>query len=160
MKPKSCEIEIRILEALGKGVEPEALEEPLRRHIEGCASCAEMVSVYELFQTESKELCAAAPIPGAGRVWWRASLAARRATAERALRPILIAERAALAVGCGVLLALLILVAPWLSKHVEHSSVFAGTMVYSVSLSSLIVASLIVCLLLVAGALYTLWAEK
>jgi hypothetical protein len=160
MKPKSCENEIRILEALGEGTEPEAFEEPLRRHIEGCSSCAEMISVYRLFQTESKQLCAAAPIPEAGRVWWRASLAARRAAADRALRPILIAERVALAVGSGALLALLIFFAPWLAGQVKHSGIFSGTVVYSFSLSSLIVTSVAVCLLLMAGALYTLWAEK
>jgi hypothetical protein len=160
MKHKDCENEVRILEALGQGVAPEAFEESLRRHIEGCASCSEMVSVYELFQTESKQLCAAAPIPEAGRVWWRATRAARRAAAERALRPILIAERVALAIGGGVLIALLVLAASWLAGQVRHSGIFSGTVVYSFSLSSLIVASMIVCLLLMAGALYTLWAEK
>jgi hypothetical protein len=160
MKPKNCENEIRILEALGQGLAPEAFEEPLRRHIEGCASCAEIVSVYKLFQTESEQLCAAAPIPEAGRVWWRATRAARRAAAERALRPILIAERVALAIGGGVLVALLIFAAPWLAGQVRYSGIFSGTVVYSLSLASLIVTSLIVCGLLMAGALYTLWAEK
>jgi len=160
MKQKSCENEIQILDALGEGLGREALEEPLRRHIESCASCSETVSVYELFQTENAQLCAVAPIPEAGRVWWRATRAARRAAAERALRPILVAERVALAIGGGVLIALLILAAPWLAGQVKHSGVFSGTVVYSLSLASLVVTSLIVCLLLMAGALYTLWAEK
>jgi hypothetical protein len=160
MKHKGCENEARILEALGQGVAPAAMEEPLRRHIAGCASCAEAVSVYELFQNDSEQLCASALLPNAGRVWWRATLAARRAAAERALRPILIAERAALAVGGGVLLALLILAAPWLAGQLKHSSVFTGTVVHSFSLSSLIITSIVVCLLLMTGALYALWAEK
>lgn len=160
MKHKVCENEARILEALGQGVAPETMEEPLRRHIAGCASCAEVVSVYELFQADSEQLCAAAPLPNAGRVWWRATLAARRAAADRALRPILMVERAALAIGGGALLALLFFAAPWLAGQMKHSSFFTGTVVYSFSLSSLIVTSIAVCLLLMAGALYTVWAEK
>jgi hypothetical protein len=160
MKHKGCENEVRILEALGQGVATEAMEEPLRRHIADCASCAEVVSVYELFQHDSEQLCAAAPLPNAGRVWWRATLAARRAAAERALRPILIAEKAALAIGGGVLLALLFFAAPWMAGQLKHSNAFTGTVVYSFSLSSLIITSVVVCLLLMAGALYTVWAEK
>lgn len=160
MKHTGCENEARILEALGKGVAPEAFEEPLRRHAAGCASCSEVLSLYELFQNDSEQLCVAAPLPNAGRVWWRATLAARRAAAERALRPILIAEKAALAIGGGALLALLFFAAPWLAGQLKHSSFFTGTVVYSFSLSSLIVTSVVVCLLLMAGALYTVWAEK
>ncbi len=160
MKHKGCENEPRILEALGQGVAPGSMEEPLRRHIAGCSSCTEVVSVYELFQNDSEQLSAAAPLPNAGRVWWRATLAARRAAAERALRPILIVEKAALAIGGGVLLALLFFAAPWMAGQLKHSSFFTGTVVYSFSLSSLIVTSVVVCLLLMTGALYTVWAEK
>jgi hypothetical protein len=160
MEYKGCENEVRILEVLDQGVAPEAMEEPLRQHLAGCALCAEVVSVYELFQNDSEQLSAAAPLPNAGRVWWRATLAARRAAAERALRPILIAEKAALAIGGGVLLALLFFAAPWMAGQLKHSNAFTGTVVYSFSLSSLIITSVVVCLLLMAGALYTVWAEK
>jgi hypothetical protein len=160
MNHQGCENEVRILEALGQGVAPEAMEEPLRSHVANCATCAEVVSVYELFQADSHQLCAAAPLPNAGRVWWRASLAARRAAAERALRPILIAEKAALAVGAGALIGLLVFIAPWLVEQLAHSRIFSGAVVYTFSLSSILFASLVVCLLLMAGALYTLWAEK
>jgi len=160
MKHKGCENEVRILEALALGVAPEAMEEPLRRHIAGCASCAEAVSVYELFQQDCEQLSAAAPLPNAGRVWWRATLAARRAAAERALRPIHVAERFALAVGAGALVALLFFAAPWVAGQLAHTKMFSGTVVYTVSLSSLLATSVIICLLLMAGALYSVWAEK
>jgi len=160
MKQIGCANEVRILEALGRGLAPEALEGPLRRHVASCASCAELISVYNLFQRDSEQLCAAAPVPEAGCVWWRATLASRRAAAERALRPIMIAEKAALAVGGGVLMALLVFAAPWLARQLDHPNTFPGTVVYSFPLASLIVTSLLICLLLMAGALYTLWAEK
>ena len=160
MKHKGCEDEARVLEALAQGLALETMDEPLRRHISGCASCAEVIAVYEVFQQDSEQLCMAAPVPNAGSVWWRAALAARRAAAERALRPILIAERAAMAIGAGTLLAMIFFVAPWLAGQLKHSSLFTGTVVYSFSLSSLIVVSIVICLLLMAGALYTVWAEK
>ncbi|MEJ2008672.1 MAG: hypothetical protein P8Z30_11045 [Acidobacteriota bacterium] len=160
MKQTGCENEERVLEALGKGCVPEAFEEPLRQHVAGCASCAELVVVYEMFQKDSERLSSAAPVPEAGRVWWRAARVARRAAAERAMRPILIAEKAALAVGGGVLIALLIFAAPWLARQFEHSNLFPGTVVYSLPLTALIVTSIILCLLVMAGALFTLWAEK
>jgi hypothetical protein len=160
MKETGCENEVRILEALGRGRAPEAFEEPLRRHVASCPSCSELISVYEVFQRDSEQVCAAAMVPEAGRVWWRAMMAARRAEAERALRPIVIAEKAALAVGGGVLIALLIFAGPWLAEQLARPSIFSRTFVYAMPLSSLMVASVIVCLLLMAGALYTLWAEK
>ena len=160
MKHPGCENEVRILEALGQGLTPEALEEPLRRHIAGCDSCRELTTVSEMFRQDSAELCAAAPVPEAGRVWWRATLAARRAATERALRPIRIAEKTALAIGGGVLAALLIFFAPWLAGQLRHSSAFSGNTVSTFSLSTLIITSVVFCLALMAGALLTLWAEK
>ncbi len=160
MKQYGCENEARVLEALGRGHGPGGLQEPLRQHVANCASCAELVTVYELFQSDIAQVCEVAPVPEAGRIWWRAMLAARRAEAERALRPIVLAEKAALAVGGGALIALLIFAAPWLAEQLARPNVFTRTVVYTLPLSSLLVASAIICLLLMAGALYTLWAEK
>ena len=160
MKRQHCENEARILEALGQGVAAEALEEPLRTHLANCPSCTEILTLYRLFQIDSQCLCAAAPVPDAGRVWWRARLAAHRAAASQALRPIMIAERFAVAIGSGAAIALLVGTLPWLAGQIVHRKVFSDTIVYSFSLSSLIVSSAVVCLLLMAGALYALWTEK
>jgi hypothetical protein len=159
MRQTGCENEARVLDALSKGSAPELFEEPLRQHVASCASCAELVSLYKLFQRDSEQLRRAAPVPEAGRIWWRAMLAARRAAAERALRPIMIAERAALAVGGGALIAVLVFAAPWLAKQLERTSALTGS-VYGISLPFLMVASVIVCLLLAAGGLYALRDEK
>jgi len=160
MKQQVCENESRILEALGQGVAPESLQEPLRSHVANCPSCVEIVSVYRLFQIDSQYLCAEASVPDAGRVWWRARLAAHRAAASQALRPIMIAERFAVAIGSGALIALLVVALPWLAGQMVHRKLFSDTILYSFSLSSLIVSSAVVCLLLMAGALYALWTEK
>ncbi|MCL5004992.1 MAG: hypothetical protein M1404_00535 [Acidobacteria bacterium] len=160
MKQTGCGNEERVLEALGKGGAPEAFEEPLRQHVATCASCAELVAVYEMFQKDSEQLRAAAPVPEAGRVWWRAVLAARRAAAERALRPIMIAEKAALAVGGGVLIALLVFAAPWLAAQLARPSALAGSVLYFFPMPWLIATSVVACVLLVAGTVYTLRAGK
>ena len=160
MKHQVCENEARILDALGQGVAPEFMQEPLRSHVANCPSCAEIVSVYKLFQIDSQCLRAEAPVPDAGRVWWRARLAAHRAAASQALRPIMIAERFAVAIGSGALIALLVVALPWLAGQMVHRKLFSDTILYSFSLSSLIVSSAVVCLLLMAGALYALWTEK
>jgi len=160
MKHTGCENESRILETLGQGVAPEAMEEPLRRHLAQCADCRELVALAEMFRQERVELCAAAPVPNAGRIWWKASLAARREAAERALRPIRIAEKAALAIGGGILIALLVFVAPWLAEQIRHTSFLSSSLVSTFSFSTVFTASIIVCLLLMAGGLFTLWAEK
>lgn len=160
MKPTGCEIEIRLLEALGQGLSPEEMEEPLRRHLAQCETCREVIALAAMFRQDGTELCAAAPLPSAGRIWWKATMAARQAAAERALRPIRIAEKAALAIGGGVLIALLGFVAPWLAEQIRPASFFSTTVVSTFSLSSVFTASIVVCLLLMAGGLFTLWAEK
>ncbi|HEV2246210.1 MAG TPA: hypothetical protein VGW37_06120 [Terriglobia bacterium] len=160
MKQQVCENETRILEALGQGAAPESMQEPLRSHVANCPSCAEIVSVYRLFQIDNQYLRAEARVPDAGRVWWRARLAAHRAAASQALRPIMIAERFAVAIGSGALIALLVVALPWLAGQMVHRKLFSDTILYSFSLSSLIVSSAVICLLLMAGALYALWTEK
>lgn len=160
MKQQACENEARILEALSQGAAPESMHEALRSHLASCPSCAEIVHVYRLFQIDRQYLCAAAPVPDAARVWWRTRLAAHRAAANQVLRPIMVAERIAAAIGSGAIIALLVVALPWLAGQMMHRKMFSGTVVYSFSLSSLIVSSAVVCLLLMAGALYALWTEK
>ncbi|MCL5671055.1 MAG: hypothetical protein M1423_07150, partial [Acidobacteria bacterium] len=90
--------------------------------------------------------------------WWRATLRARQEAARRALLPIVIVEKAALAVGLGVLIALLVAAASWLAGQLERPDVFSGSVLYGFSMPVLLAAS--ACVLLAAGGLYALWAEK
>ncbi|HUZ45005.1 MAG TPA: hypothetical protein VMW54_00060 [Terriglobia bacterium] len=160
MKDTTCPYEDQLLRALGEGRAPQAFAEPLREHVNGCASCAEVAALYELFQSDSERLQAAARPPEAGRVWWRANLAARREAARRALLPVAIAEKAALAVGLGVLIALLVAAAPWLAAQLERPGVFSESVLYGFSMPVLLATSAIACVLLAAGGLYALWAER
>ncbi len=155
MKQMACQNEDRVLEALGQGLAPEGFEKSLREHVADCDACKEIVALVAAFQSDNAELQAAAPVPEAGVIWWRASLAARRAAAERAMRPIAMAEKAAWAVGAAVLIALAAMAAPWLARQLERPETF-----YGLSLPVLFAASALICLLVAAAGIYTLWAEK
>ena len=168
MKKTGCKNESRILEALRDGCKPEAFEESLREHVAGCISCAELVYVHELFQKDGEQMRVAAPIPEAGRIWWRAQMATRRACAERALRPIAIAERAAFAAGSVALVAFSFFVAPQLSGPLARLSsgwaalinAFWDSYLNIWPASSLIAVSAMAGILLMAGSIYILLAEK
>jgi hypothetical protein len=77
------------------------LDPDLKRHVSGCAECREVVAVSTWLQGVARETDLGS-LPGADRVWWRAQverrLEARRALAERAVRPIRWFERGAAAV--------------------------------------------------------------
>jgi hypothetical protein len=49
---------------------------------------------------------------------------------------------------------------PWLAAQLRNSRAFSGAVVFALPLTPLVVSSVILCVLLMAGALYTLWAEK
>ena len=90
-----CSREREALAAVVSG----ALDPGLKRHVAECAECREVMAVSTWLQGIARE--DAALLPRAERVWWRAQvdrrLAARRALAERAARPIRWFERGAAA---------------------------------------------------------------
>jgi hypothetical protein len=75
----------------------------IRRHLATCDACAEALLVTSFLQRATTE--GSEELPPAGLVWWKAQLRLRREAEERAARPILWMERAALvlaAVSLGV----------------------------------------------------------
>lgn len=86
MKPTGCEHESAVVRAVRSGHWSEAL----REHAAGCDACGEAMAVAA-FLHES----AAPAVPEPGLMWWKLELRARREKAARAMRPIVIAERAA-----------------------------------------------------------------
>lgn len=83
-----CLREDETLNALHSGVWPH----DLREHVAGCEACNELAAVAGLL------LDAASPVtlPSAGFLWWKGQLQAQREQAERAQRPMAVAE------ACGV----------------------------------------------------------
>jgi hypothetical protein len=93
MKPMICEKELLVVEAARSG----HWDDDLRAHVADCDSCADAMLAAEYLFSLREADHAAAPVPHAGRVWWKAQLRARREAAERAARPISVAQWAAFA---------------------------------------------------------------
>lgn len=93
---RECPQERDVLAAVVGG----SMEPDLRRHVSECTECREVVAVSRWLQGVARET-GTGPLPRPERVWWRAQverrLAARRALAERAARPIRWFERGAAA---------------------------------------------------------------
>jgi hypothetical protein len=102
MKPMPCERESLAVEAARAG----CWDDDLRAHVAECDSCANAMLAAEYLFSMREADHAAAPVPHAGRVWWKAQLRARREAAERAARPISVVQWAAFACAavalCGV----------------------------------------------------------
>ncbi|HEX4952492.1 MAG TPA: hypothetical protein VF017_03740 [Thermoanaerobaculia bacterium] len=84
MTPRSCPPETELLAASRSG----ALAETLARHLETCPDCAALVAVDEALRSTAQALAGQADLPSPHTVLLRGRLAARRAEAERSLRPL------------------------------------------------------------------------
>jgi hypothetical protein len=92
MKVPTCDLEETVLNAALAG----RWTDELRSHIRECAICSEVALVANACAVEIKAVDES--IPNAGLVWWKAQLQSRRRARERALLPILLAERLAVLV--------------------------------------------------------------
>jgi hypothetical protein len=70
----------------------------LAAHLADCPRCAEIALLAQAFREDRAALGAAAPVPSAGLVWWRAQRRAREESARRAAGPIALVH--AIAIGC------------------------------------------------------------
>ncbi|MGH9433797.1 MAG: hypothetical protein ACRD3T_19885 [Terriglobia bacterium] len=94
MKIPNCDREQEVVNALVSGRWTSAWGEEIRQHAATCSVCREVAFVAEALRAEA-EAADHVRLPGAGLVWWKAQLAARRAAEERAAQPITLVERAA-----------------------------------------------------------------
>jgi sterol desaturase/sphingolipid hydroxylase (fatty acid hydroxylase superfamily) len=97
MKPAQCIHEEEVARAARSGDWPAAL----RAHANDCPVCSEVALVSAFLQTEAESARTEAVLPDASRIWRKAQWASEQAVAERALRPIALMEK--LAIACGVL---------------------------------------------------------
>jgi hypothetical protein len=87
-----CEFETLVVRAVRTG----AWSDDLRAHFASCPICADAAVIAEALSAEPSEATA---VPAVGLVWWKAQLRRRLEMQERALRPLVWAERAAIAAG-------------------------------------------------------------
>lgn len=84
----ACAREEELLDALQSGRWPETADPVLRQHVDGCASCAELLAVAAPLLDEHHALVREAQVPSSAIVWWRAQVRSKREAAEMAGQPI------------------------------------------------------------------------
>jgi len=92
----SCPHESDVLDLVAIDQWPARADEALRTHVAGCAVCGDLALVASAIAAESHDT-APARVQDATVVWYGARLLARREAAERAARPLLVVQGAALA---------------------------------------------------------------
>ncbi len=115
MNSRNCERESQVVTAVRAG----QWDAGLRAHLVDCETCAEAAVVAEFLQAELQN-GVAPPLPSGGQVWWKAQIRARREDAERALKPVRVAQRI---LGAGALLVFFFVflhyapqLQPWLNR--------------------------------------------
>jgi hypothetical protein len=84
----------------------------LRRHVDCCPSCRDLVTVATALRDEHELASREAHLPTSGQVWWRASTRTRAEAAATAARPILVLQGLAGACAAGLIAALVTLAWP------------------------------------------------
>jgi hypothetical protein len=92
LKHPGCEKEPLILEAVHSGL----WDEKLCEHASDCENCTDAAATTLFLQQIDRSGLAGASLPGAGQMWWKAQLRARRDAIKCAARPISLAQSTAL----------------------------------------------------------------
>ena len=129
--------------------------EELLAHAADCPVCRDVALVAAALGRDRRRLPAEPRVANAGRIWWMAQLRARRAAAERAVRPISVMELVAIAVAVPVaaraLASAVPVVATWLTELRVVSSV-AGIEGYATLPGVTVAASAALAVLVLALA--------
>lgn len=165
-----CENERLIVEAVQSGLWPDGCGPALVLHAQKCEVCRDALLVAQFLQAQPPESLHQVRLPGAELVWWKAQLKARREAAERAARPVSIAEFLSLACSLACLLGfalwkwsslrgwlgqmrdLSLTHAPWFQNFAANLFAQPFSVVFVAAASLLVV--LMVCLA------YGVWTEK
>ncbi|HKW27632.1 MAG TPA: hypothetical protein VJN48_17740 [Terriglobales bacterium] len=115
MNPDNCQRESQVVADVRAG----QWSAELRAHLACCETCGEAALVAESLQAEQQigELPA---LPSAGQVWWKAQIRGRREDAERALKPVQVAQRTSAACALLALCFLIVHYAPQLQQWLNH----------------------------------------
>ena len=112
MRNVDCAREDELLEALQSGRWPETADPMLRTHVDGCASCADLLAVAAPLLDEHHALVHEAQVPSSAIVWWRAQMRSKREAAETAAQPISVVQGITFACIAGLLATALGLFVP------------------------------------------------
>lgn len=112
MRNVDCAREDELLEALQWGRWPETADPVLRQHVDGCASCADLLAVAAPLLSEHHALVREAQVPSSSIVWWRAQMRSKREAAVQAAQPITFVQGITFACLAGLLATALGLFVP------------------------------------------------
>jgi len=101
-----CPREGDAFEAVAFGRWPAHVTRELLAHVAGCPICRDVVDVAAPLQDDRRLLMRAIDPPGAGIVWWRATIRARAEAAHTAMQPITVLQGVAGACVAGATAAL------------------------------------------------------
>lgn len=161
----TCRREADLWEAIRTGRWPETGSAELHAHVSSCGICRELADVAEAVHSDAIESARAAEPPTSAIVWWRAQMRARQEAAHAADRPMTIAHALAVAAGCGLTLALMSTVVPWLRPFLAdllESAGILGTLPalgLTLQWGLILPAALFVTLILAPVALYLVLAD-
>lgn len=108
MKAIECAREQDVLDALVTERWPERADADLRRHVDDCAICSDLVAAVGPILDARESTPEDAHIPSSAVMWWRAQMRARQEAAREAARPITVAQivGSASAVAAAIVLAI------------------------------------------------------
>lgn len=159
MKPRTCRDEPEILQSARQA----SLSPSAREHLATCRACTAALRVDQLLIADASRIPALDKLPDPTLVWWRSRQQAQLRKAERAVLPIQIAERLALALGALGLIIGLSLTWPMVRATMDQWLVgwtSGFTSALPLGESSLILALTGSLFLLVGFGLYSQWAER
>jgi len=103
MYKAACQREQEVLDAVQSGKLEGRWGEELRQHMASCSDCADLALIAGFMQQESELALDEVKVPSASFLWWKSKLRARREAEAKAMQPVWIGERIALAAGAGTL---------------------------------------------------------
>jgi hypothetical protein len=157
-----CVREEELVEALQSGRWPETADPVLRQHVEGCASCADLLAVAAPLLDEHHALAREAQVPSSAIVWWRAQMRSKREAAQTAAQPITVVQGITFACIAGLLATALGFFVPTFRSAIGRVADAAGSWstlpLPAVSLASPVVLAAIaaigLCAIVLPVALY------
>ena len=154
-----CSREQDVIEAVTADRWPDRAAADLRTHVDSCPLCRDVAAVAAALQHDQAVVRCAAPLPPAGRVWWRAEMRARREAARHAAQPIGLVLGLAAACVAGLSVALVQAVWPRVSESFGVLAEAKNLVLFpQLELSLAIVAG--ICLLVAPLAAYLLFSDQ
>lgn len=88
----TCTYSKQLSDELRAGHWPDGCEPELRRHVESCRECSDVVLLTQAFREARAQSEGGPEFQAPGLVWWKAQIRRRNASAEQAVRPIAVAQ--------------------------------------------------------------------